>query len=251
MERKNRRTRLDFASNNIASTAFQNAATKTKRPTRSQPKFSTLRRPSLEFVVVFVALPLIAAWQGPLFKKWIIPQLLVLAALALAMLWRDPSFDRRPLRSVPPDWSLFVRRIVVFFILGGTVLLFLTIAFSHIRVFLFPYQRPILWFAVLVLYPLVSAVTQELIFRVFVFHRYRTLFPNAHTMLVASAGTFALAHLQLGNALAPALSLIGGLRFAYTYRATRSLALVSLEHGLWGDWIFTIGLGAFFYGGAL
>lgn len=204
---------------------------------------------ALEFAVFFVGLPLLAAWQGPLLKRWVIPQLLLLGALVLTVLWRDPSFDRGQLQSVPAIWRTCLRRIAVVLVLGGAGALVLAIAWPQIRVFALPREHPILWLALLVLYPSLSAVAQELIFRVFVFHRYKSLFPNDRAMILASAAAFALAHLELGNLVAPTLSLIGGLRFGYTYRVTGSLAMASLEHGLWGDWLLTIGLGAYFYGG--
>jgi len=204
---------------------------------------------ALEFAVLFVALPLFAAWQGPLLRRWVIPQLLLFAALLLAMLWRDRSFDRRQLRSVPANVRIVLRQIAFVLLFGGGALLAIVIFSSQVRVFAFVFERPVLWFAILVLYPLTSAAAQELIFRVFIFHRYRRLFSGTWAMILASAGCFALAHLQLGNFIAPVLSLAGGLRFAYTYASTRSLPMVCLEHGLWGDWIFTIGLGEYFYGG--
>ena len=43
---------------------------------------------------------------------------------------------------------------------------------------------------------------------------------------------------------------VGGLMFANTYRRTNSLFLVSLEHALYGNTLFFIGLGWFFWGGA-
>lgn len=216
-------------------------------PTMASPPSRT--RLALEFTVLFLALPLLAAWQGPVAKRWVIPQLLLFAALLLAVLWRDPSFDRRQLRSVPANLHVVLRRIAVVLLLAGAALLTITIASRQVRVFAFAYEHPFLWLAIVLLYPLTSAAAQELIFRVFIFHRYGALFSGNWTLILASAGSFALAHLQLGNVVAPALSLVGGVRFAYTYANTRSLPIVVLEHGLWGDWIFTIGLGAYFYGG--
>lgn len=223
------------------------APPRVKPPTMPRPPSRT--RLTLEFAVLFLALPLLAAWQGPVAKRWVIPQLLLFAALLLAVLWRDPSFDRRQLRAVPANLHAALQRIAVVLLLGGAAVLVITIASARVRVFAFAYERPLLWLAILLLYPLTSAAAQELIFRVFIFHRYRTLFSGNWTMILASAGSFALAHLQLGNVVAPALSIVGGVRFAYTYTNTRSLPMVALEHGLWGDWIFTIGLGAYFYGG--
>ena len=68
------------------------------------------------------------------------------------------------------------------------------------------------------------------------------LFATMHAILFASRGsTF---HWE-----AVALSLIGGLIFAYRFVKTRSLLAVWLEHALYGDLIFTSGLGRFFFTG--
>ena len=48
---------------------------------------------------------------------------------------------------------------------------------------------------------------------------------------------------------AVALTLVGGWKFAATYRHTRSLWAVSIEHAIYGGILFTVGLGQFFYTG--
>lgn len=68
-------------------------------------------------------------------------------------------------------------------------------------------------------------------------------------MVAASAVTFAYAHCLYLNPIAPTLSLLGGVIFALTYLRTKSLATVTIEHGLYGDFLFFIGLGMYFYGG--
>jgi membrane protease YdiL (CAAX protease family) len=205
------------------------------------------RRLALEFALIFVGLPLLAGWQGQILRRWVIPQLVLLAAIFLVLLWRDSSFDRRQMRAVPQDWRGLLR-IVVFFVLGGAAVLYLAWR-SGLDLFSFPRERPFLWVLVVLLYPLVSALPQEVIFRVFFFHRYRSLFPDPRLMMLVSASAFALAHLELGNLPALGLSFLGGLLFANTFGTTRSLPIVTLEHGLWGDWLFTVGLGVYFYGG--
>jgi membrane protease YdiL (CAAX protease family) len=205
-------------------------------------------RLALEFALIFVALPLLSGWQGQLLRRWVIPQLLLLAGIFLVLLWRDPSFDRQQMRAIPQDWRRSLPRIVVFFVAGGVAVLYLA-GRSGVDLFSFPRERPLLWLLVVLLYPLLSALPQEVIFRLFLFHRYRSLFPDPRLMMLVSAGVFALAHLQLGNLLALGLPFLGGLLFAHTFGTTRSLPMVTLEHGLWGDWLFTLGLGVYFYGG--
>src|SRR4029077_4732077 len=146
----------------------------------------------------------LAGWQGQILRRWVIPQLLLLAAIFLVLLWRDPSFDRRQMRAVPQDWRSLLR-IVVFFVLGGAAVLYLAWR-SGVDLFSFPRERPFLWLLVLLLYPLLSALPQEVIFRAFLFHRYRRLFTDPRVMMLVSASAFALAHLQLGNLLAPGLT---------------------------------------------
>ena len=205
-------------------------------------------RLALEFALIFVGLPLLAGWQGQLLRRWVIPQLLLLAGIFLVLLWRDPSFDRQQMRAIPGDWRRSLLRIVASFVLGGAAVLYLAWR-SGVDLFSFPRERPFLWLLVVLLYPLLSALPQEVIFRAFLFHRYRRLFTDPRVMMLVSASAFALAHLQLGNLLAPGLTFLGGLLFAYTFGTTRSLPMVTLEHGLWGDWLFTLGLGVYFYGG--
>jgi CAAX protease family protein len=203
-----------------------------------------------EFTLIFLGLPLLDWWQDGALKRWIVPQLLLVGLVCMAVLWQDAGFDRRRLLSIPEGWSP-VLRIVSVFLVGGAVLLGLAAWSGEVDLFRFPRERPARWLSVLLLYPLVSALAQEVIFRVFVFHRYRTLFVTPASMISASASVFAFAHLVLDNWLAPLLALIGGLLFGWTYLRTRSLLLVTLEHGLWGNWLFTVGLGQYFYGGHL
>jgi len=53
------------------------------------------------------------------------------------------------------------------------------------------------------------------------------------------------------NPLAVLLTLAGGWMFAGTHRQTGSLAIAAIEHALYGCWIFTAGLGEFFYHGTI
>ena len=137
----------------------------------------------LEFAVIFVGLPLLAGWQGQFLRLWLLPQMLLLAGILLALLWRDPAFDRRQMRAVPRDWRHTLRRIIVFLVPGGAAVLYLAWC-SGVDLFFFPRERPFLWLVVLLLYPLVSALAQELIFRVFLFHRYRSLFSHPRLMVL-------------------------------------------------------------------
>ena len=103
----------------------------------------------------------------------------------------------------------------------------------------------------LLLYPLFSALPQEFIFCKFFFYRYKTIFKTNFNLIASSAIFFSIAHILFLNFLAPVLSFIGGLLFANTYNKHKSLLLVSIEHGLYGNSLFFLGLGWYFWGGSL
>lgn len=113
-----------------------------------------------------------------------------------------------------------------------------------------PRERPELWVRIMILYPLLSVWPQELIYRAFFYHRYTPLFGQGRLYTVMSATMFGYMHILFLNWVAVAMTFIGGLLFASDYRRNRSLALVCLEHSLYGCLIFTVGLGLYFYTGA-
>ena len=167
-----------------------------------------------------------------------------------ALLLLDPDFDRKKLggfRRIPGELPGILTRFVIL----GSLLTLLVLVFLPDSFLSFPRGAPRTWAYVMVFYPLVSAYPQELIFRSFVFHRYQRLFGEGQLMFLASAVGFGMAHLFFGNWIAPVLSALGGYLFAVTYYRSRTILASSLEHGLWGDFIFTVGLGIYFYGGAI
>lgn len=104
---------------------------------------------------------------------------------------------------------------------------------------------------ILFMYPVISALPQEFIFCNFFFRRYQPFFGDGWIMITASAVVFAYTHVLYLNPVAPVLSLAGGIIFAMTYRKHRSLALVTIEHALYGNALFLIGLGQYFYSGGV
>lgn len=117
------------------------------------------------------------------------------------------------------------------------------------RLFGFVSERPQLWLMVMLFYPLLSALPQEVIYRSFFFLRYRAAFSPA-LLMATSAVAFALLHVVMNNWVAVFLSIIGGFIFADSYRRHGSLKWVTIEHALYGCTLFTVGLGWYFYHGA-
>ena len=119
------------------------------------------------------------------------------------------------------------------------------------RLFYLPLERPQIIPFLVVAYPLLSALPQEFIFCSFFMKRYTRFFKSDRVKIVASAVVFGYAHMLFINWIAPVFSFLGGLIFASTYLKTRSLALVTIEHSLYGNSIFLIGLGQYFYSGGI
>jgi membrane protease YdiL (CAAX protease family) len=198
-----------------------------------------------ELIAIFVVLPL--GFRAGLLPA---PRLLVLAAVtagALLVLLRDPGFDTASVWSLRlrGEWSgILLRAAAAALLIAGLVL-----ALHPERFLALPRQQPRLFLAGLVLYPLLSAWPQEVLYRSFFFRRYAVLFGSGDGLVVASGVAFAMLHLVYPNLLAPLLSLPAGLILAWRYRRRGSLGAVWVEHSLYGLLLFALGLGSYFYDG--
>lgn len=214
----------------------------------------TLRR-WVEMSIIFIAFPIGLYFIRAIFAPLIVPTLLVTAAGCLLVLLRDPDFDRRhlglhvssKLESWRPILALILRR----FIPGAVAISLIVAALRPDLLFSFPRREPGWWLVIMLAYPLLSVYPQELLFRTFFFHRYGSILKTQLACVLWSAFVFGLAHLFFANWIAPTLTAAGGYLFATTYARSGSTLLVSLEHALWGDFLFTIGLGYYFWGGSI
>jgi len=178
--------------------------------------------------------------------NWPIPFLLLAAIWAFAVLRRDNSFDKQLLTRRTGIGAGFrevlLRDVPLLALLGGAVWVAAPeMLFSLVK------TRPGLWLLVMVFYPVLSVYPQELIYRAYFFHRFKPLFGDGLGMIAASAVLFGFVHIIFGNWISIALTAIGGILFGTTYRKSNSLLLTCLEHALFGDFIFTIGIGRYFY----
>jgi hypothetical protein len=114
-----------------------------------------------------------------------------------------------------------------------------------------PLKRPILWLAILILYPLLSVAPQGFLYREFFYQRYKKLFGRDRFVLVAGAVNFGFMHVIFLNRITVLLTLVGGYLLMRTYLKTKSLFYSNFEHALYGLTIFTSGLGVYFYHGRI
>lgn len=173
------------------------------------------------------------------------PVLFGFLSLTLLIGWRDPNVKFNP-PSSPTRLKYILFRIAA----AALGLILLTGLFYPQLLFRLPRERPQLWLLVMLLYPLLSVAPQEFLFRTFFMQRYRPLFGDGVGMLWVNAFAFAWAHIFFLNLIAPILSLIAGLLLAHTWQKTKSFRIVCLEHALYGQIVFTCGIGWFFYQGS-
>jgi membrane protease YdiL (CAAX protease family) len=208
-----------------------------------------------EMALLYVAAPvliydLVYVERVPLFE--LLPWVFGVFAILL-ILERDWSWGRAFARFI--RWQDFLKIALLFAICGGALTWYAQTYYpaGFLR---FPRVAYDLWVQVMILYPVISVTTQEIIYRVFFFHRYAAALGNPYFAIVLNAALFAFAHgVLFGSRHTPfhwesvALSFAGGLLFAYRYHRTRSFWTVAFEHALYGNLIFTIGLGRFFFTG--
>jgi uncharacterized protein len=203
---------------------------------------------ALEFGVLFFVLPTLFMLR--IVRPPLILFLCIFAAACLVYLLRRQGFERRRLwnaAAIPRHigWSFAV------FAASAGVMSGIVYVVMPERFMEMPLSRPQLWIVIMIFYPLFSVYPQEIIFRVFMFERYRDLFPTRWAMIGASAVAFGYGHIIFESAISVLLTLLGGILFAKTYYESRSTLMVSIEHALYGCFVFTVGLGIYFYTGAV
>ncbi|MEN8147391.1 MAG: CPBP family intramembrane glutamic endopeptidase [Campylobacterota bacterium] len=198
-----------------------------------------------EFTFIFVFPPLLVV-TGLLPKEGIMPMLWVISLYAYLFLRSSKikvlaiDFDKKAL------YIVIKRFLVVSMAMTLFILLYMPEQFLTL-----PKNRPWFWLTVMLFYPILSAFTQEVLFRSFFFHRYKKFFKKRLLLFViVNALTFAYVHIVFGNWIAVTLTFFGGLLFAQTYLKSRSTLLTAIEHSLYGNTLYTLGLGHYFYHGA-
>jgi uncharacterized protein len=192
----------------------------------------------IEFICLFVLLPVVYWLDWFPFHK-VIP-LLLLFIYCLAILFQHGRFTKN-LLSVRAPWAvLLIRFVLTTSIILGVLFVTQKGVFADLQ------ENPKLML-MLIMYPFLSALPQEVIFREFFFYRYARLFPQETFLVLMNVLMFSFAHIYFGNWIVLIFTLAGGLLFALTYLKTRSLLVVSIEHSLYGLVILASPLHLYFY----
>ena len=192
-----------------------------------------------EFFILFILLPVSLAIP---FNIWVkVGMVLIGFVYILIVLKKAENINFQIKKNI--NWKYLGRRILVTFVLVTVA----TTAYVWFQdkeaLFYVPINKPKLYVAILFIYTFLSVWPQEIIYRTFFFERYEAFFDNKTLFIFINALVFSLAHLFFRNTLVLVLTFIGGIIFGFTYLKFRSTTAVSIEHAVYGNWLFTVGMG--------
>lgn len=200
-----------------------------------------------EFITLFIGVPLAMTAFFGMYSLFAV--VWALAGVALILLILTPGWTWASLLKGPVfgEWKL----ILVFAI--GTAATCAAFVFALVpeQFLSMPLYRTGLWIMIMVAYPLLSALPQEVIYRSLFFERYGALFPSSAALILANGLVFGFGHLFYMNPVTIAMTAAGGALMGWAYLRNRSMLLAWVLHAVAGNLIFTLGLGLFFYHGAV
>ena len=197
---------------------------------------------SLKFELFFIYLFL------PLFILIFQSKILIFTVLYLVFIFtflklrKDKSFKSKVL-SKKINWRISFIFFLVFLILGYFYVLF----YDPNILLSFPKDKFQLWVMVMFIYLFLSVIPQEIIYRVYFYHRYKKLFNgNLLILTLLNLFFFSFAHIVFNNPHAILITAFASPIFSYLY-IKESFFTCVLVHSLGGQIIFTLGLGRYFY----
>lgn len=193
----------------------------------------------LEFLLIFIILPVSLVLHYPLWIKMFLCLMGFVYVIYVLLKVENNKFKM----AAHLHWNAFWKQ--TFF--KGVAIAILTTALVYITdksaLFHVMLHKPLLWFIIVFAYSVFSVYPQELIYRTLYFQRYKSLFKSDALFVFLNAIVFSLAHLMFKNTLVLIITFLGGLLFALTYIKTKSTVLVTIEHAIYGSWLFTVGMG--------
>lgn len=198
----------------------------------------------IEFAALYFGAPLVIALFLP--PRMMFSALFILTLTGLVLLWRTGGFQWR---SLIRGWRRIRWLFLLIFTIGVGLLGWGIMSLTRPDD-LWPFTADRLQLLALIwmLYPVLSALPQELIFRPLFFHRYKSILPRANAAIVANAAVFSFAHLMYWSWIVAAMTFAGGLVFAHAY-LHRGFLSAWLLHAFAGNMLFAVGMGYYFWSG--
>ncbi len=200
----------------------------------------SIRYRLIEFFLIFIVVPVSFALSFPVWIKMVISVIGFAYIIYVLLKVENNKFKLRQ----HINWKQFWQYGLVKFL----VIIVVTIIYMYFvdkeNLFVVIRTKPLLWVMILFIYSFFSVYPQELIYRTFFFQRYESLFRSNILFILVNAALFSLAHIFFKNTLVMLLTFLGGILFAITFKKTKSTLLVSIEHAIYGCWLFTVGMGS-------
>ncbi|MCG6111713.1 MAG: CPBP family glutamic-type intramembrane protease [Paracoccus sp.] len=198
----------------------------------------------VEFAALYIGAPLAIALFLP--GDALFTALAVFSLAGMALLWLTGGFRWRVLvrrwRRMP--WRE-VAGIALATALASWIILTLT---RPEALFVIIRNRPEFLLVIWTLYPILSALPQELIFRPLFFHRYGAILPQGRAAIALNAAIFSFAHLMFWSWIVAIMTFIGGWIFARAY-LRHGFPAAFVLHAVAGNILFAMGMGLYFYTG--
>ena len=193
----------------------------------------------LEFFFIFLILPSAIFFLDSSIIVFL--TLYLVFTLSIVILYFDKSFSFTSLRK-KVDWKFIIIFSLIFFSLS----FFYVILVDKDLLFIFPKTNFELWLLVILIYPFLSVIPQEIVYRVFFFQRY---FPNERSfyfLTLLNMIVFSYGHIVFNNVHAILITAIVSPIFTYAYLKKSFFTCIVL-HALGGQIIFCLGLGKYFF----
>jgi membrane protease YdiL (CAAX protease family) len=194
----------------------------------------------IEFFIAFIVVPISFVLNYPIWMKMLIGITGFLYIIFVLL-----RVEKKQLKIAEAlHWKAFWKQTILKLIAIIILTTLYVWAFDKTNLYSVVLNKPIMWIAILFVYSLFSVYPQELIYRTFFFQRYETLFKSKALLIFINAIVFCLAHLFFKNTLVLALTFLGGLLFGMTFYKSKSTLFVTIEHAIYGCWLFTVGMGS-------
>ncbi len=211
---------------------------------------------TVEFIIIYVLIP--ALPLAGLRPRWYVPAFLVaivwIAVVGIrarrsrktsrgGRVGRTKRSESGVRRRLPPDFAAISITFLAFAVVSAVMIALIRpdLLFSA------PREAPRRWLLFWFIYTVGSVAPQEALFRVVFFDRYRVLWGDRRWLaLLLNAVSFSIAHAILHHPIVYALTFAGGYVFSLHWLRSRRFLSLCLLHGVYGFWLFTVGLGPVF-----
>ncbi len=194
-----------------------------------------------ECILLFMIIPLVLILPISIFIKGILVIFGLVYCIRISM--KEKLINRNELIApfASKNWKSLLIKTAVLIVISTMLMYWYNIE----KLFMVIRNKPLMWIAICFVYSLFSVLPQELLYRRFFFKRYAQIFKSPVVLIIVNAIAFSLAHSLFQNIYISLLTLIGGFAFAITYHKSKSLLLTSIEHAIYGNWLFTLGIGEY------